>query len=117
MLRLLSDENFDDRVVQGVLRRLPGLDLVRVLDVGLRQTADPVVLEWAAGEDRILVTHDESNIPTHARARINAGLIMPGVFLVPDELPIRDAIEAICLVAVASEQAEWRHRIEYLPLR
>jgi hypothetical protein len=29
MIRLLADENFDQDLVRGVLRRLPGFDVVR----------------------------------------------------------------------------------------
>lgn len=32
MLRLAADENFDGRIVRGLLRVLPDLDLVRVQD-------------------------------------------------------------------------------------
>jgi predicted nuclease of predicted toxin-antitoxin system len=58
MLRLLADEDFDDDIIRGVLRRLSDLDLVRVQELGLAGSADPVVLERAAQEDRIVLTHD-----------------------------------------------------------
>ena len=32
MLRLLSDENFDNYIVRGLMRRLPTIDLIRVVD-------------------------------------------------------------------------------------
>jgi hypothetical protein len=35
-MKLLVDENFHRAIVRGLLRQLPGLDLVRVQDVGLR---------------------------------------------------------------------------------
>lgn len=35
MLRLLADENFNNNIVRGLLRRKPDLDIVRVQDVGL----------------------------------------------------------------------------------
>jgi len=57
-MRLLSDENFNGAILRGLIRRLPKLDVVRVQDVGLRQTDDATILEWAANEDRILLTHD-----------------------------------------------------------
>ena len=34
MLRFLADEDFDNDIVRGMLRRLPTLDLVRAQDVG-----------------------------------------------------------------------------------
>ena len=46
-MRLLTDENFNGAILRGLMRRLPELDLVRVQDVWLMNTDDPVILEWA----------------------------------------------------------------------
>jgi hypothetical protein len=35
MLKLLADENFDNQIVRGLLRRNSKLDIVRVQEVGL----------------------------------------------------------------------------------
>jgi hypothetical protein len=35
MLRLLADENIEIKIVRGLLRRKPDLDIVRVQEVGL----------------------------------------------------------------------------------
>jgi hypothetical protein len=43
--KLVSDENFDGDILRGLIRRLPALDVVRVQDVGLSNTADPIILE------------------------------------------------------------------------
>ena len=58
MLRLLADENLNHDLIRGVLRRMPSLDLVRIQEVGLREVDDSSVLEWAARERRIVLTHD-----------------------------------------------------------
>ncbi len=50
MLRLATDENFNMRIVSGVLRRLPEADIVRVQDAGLKGADDPIVLECIKGE-------------------------------------------------------------------
>ncbi len=55
-MRWLADENFDNDVIRGLRRRAPGFDVVRVQDVGLGGCADDVVLDWAAAENRILLT-------------------------------------------------------------
>jgi hypothetical protein len=34
-LRFLADEDFDNDILRGMLRRLPNLDIVRAQDVGL----------------------------------------------------------------------------------
>ena len=62
MLRLAADENFNNDIVRGLWRRKPDLDIVRVQDIGLSGADDPTVLEWAAQEGRILLTHDVSTI-------------------------------------------------------
>ena len=43
MLRLLSDENFDNHIGRDLVRRLPNIDLIRVQDVGLAQTDDRAI--------------------------------------------------------------------------
>ena len=37
MLRFLADENLNNQIVRGVLRRKPDVDIVRVQDVGLSE--------------------------------------------------------------------------------
>jgi hypothetical protein len=44
MLRLVADENCNNDIVRGLLRRRPDLDLVRVQDIGLHGAEDPAVL-------------------------------------------------------------------------
>jgi hypothetical protein len=50
VIKLATDENFHGAILRGLLRRMPVLDVVRVQDVGLAQTPDPVILAWAARE-------------------------------------------------------------------
>jgi len=45
MLLFLSDEDFNRRIMRGLRRRLPALDVVRVQDVGLITRPDAEVLE------------------------------------------------------------------------
>jgi predicted nuclease of predicted toxin-antitoxin system len=61
-VRLLTDENFNGAILRGLVRRLPELDIVRVQDVGLIHTDDPDILEWAANQRRILLTHDVATL-------------------------------------------------------
>jgi hypothetical protein len=78
MLRLASDENFNGAVVRGLFRRQPGLDLIRVQDVGLRQTPDSDILEWAANQGRVVLSHDVSTVPPVSYQRVADGKPMPG---------------------------------------
>ncbi len=58
MLRFVAGENFNNNIVRALRRRKADLDIVRVQDVGLSGADDPTVLEWAAQEGRVLLTHD-----------------------------------------------------------
>jgi predicted nuclease of predicted toxin-antitoxin system len=93
MLRFLADENFNNDVLRGVLRRNPDLDIVRVQDVGLQGLDDPTILEWAANEGRILLTHDVETMTNYAYERVTATKAMPGVFEIKRSLPLREVIE------------------------
>ena len=116
MLRLASDADFNGRALRGLLARRPGLDIVRVQDVGLRTAGHPDVLEWAAAEGRILVTHDRQTVPGHAYDRVARGLPMPGVFVVPNVQAIGRIIDAVLLADDRGMQDEWRDRVEFLTL-
>lgn len=58
MLPLLIDENFDQRILRGLRLRLPQLDFLIVQDIGLGGVDDPPLLDWAAREGRVIITHD-----------------------------------------------------------
>lgn len=117
MLRLAADENFNNDVVRGLMRRKPEIDLVRVQDAGLSGIDDPEILEWAAREGRVLLTHDVSTITRYAYERVQAGLVMPGVFEVSRRLPMAEVIDELLLLVECSLEAEWEGQVRYLPLR
>ena len=116
MLRLAADENFNGDIVRGLLRRNPKLDIIRVQDVGLSGADDPSVLQWAADQGRILVTHDISTLAKHALDRVTAGQPMPGVFEVRSVALIGQAIDDLILLAECSFEGEWEGQVRYLPL-
>lgn len=117
MLRFATDEDFNNRILRGLLRRNPALDIVRAQDAGLKGKSDPEVLEWAATEGRVLFTHDVTTMKQFAEDRIAAGLPMPGLFEVNQKLPIGQAIEEMLLLAECSLEGEWEGQIRFLPLR
>ena len=117
MLRFAADENFKSAILRGILRRNPRLDIVRVQDVGLSDEEDDVILEWAARENRILLTHDVTTVSDFAYQRVRAGKPMPGVFEIGRHVTVAQAIEDILLVAELSSDGEWEGQVQYLPLR
>ena len=116
-MKLLADENFRGAIVRGLLRRRPDLDLVRVPDVGLGEADDPTILDWAAAEGRLVLTHDAATLIGYAYNRIAAGLAMPGIIEVRQDLPIGPVIDDLLLINDASREGEWEGQVLYLPLR
>ena len=116
MLRLAADENFNNDVVRGLLRRKPDLDIIRIQEAGLSSADDQRVLAWAAQEGRIVLTHDVTTMTHCAYERVRAGQPMPGIFEVPRAVPIGRAIEDILLLVEYSLAGEWEGQVRYLPL-
>ena len=85
-------------------------------DVGLMSTPDPDILEWAAANDRIVVSGDRSTLSVYAWNRVAQGLFMPGVFLLRRNTSVTRAINALELIALTSEHNEWVNQVAYIPL-
>ena len=117
MLLFAADENLNYNIVRGLLRRKSDLNIIRIQDVGLSGKGDATILEWAAQENRILLTHDVTTITKYAYERINEGLLMPGVFEIKMISPLGDIIDDILLLADNSYENEWVGQIGYLPLK
>ena len=75
---------------------------------------DPEVLALAAGQQRVLVSHD--TMPAHFRKFRDGRKSSAGVFLVPQSLDVGTEIEELILIWSASEALEWENRLEWLPL-
>jgi hypothetical protein len=114
-LQFLADEDFRRKILRGLRRRLE-VDVVRVQDIDLSGKDDPVVLDWAAQHERIILTHDVRTMPSHDYDRVKAGLRMPGVCVVPQSLPLGLAIEELVIVSACSTKEEWESQVRYLPL-
>jgi predicted nuclease of predicted toxin-antitoxin system len=57
-MHFLADENFNNQILRGLLRRVPDADITRVQDTELAGAPDTVVLEWAVENSFIVLSHD-----------------------------------------------------------
>lgn len=108
MLRLVSDEDVHDDIIRGLRRREPVLDIVRAVDVGLGQTPDPSILEWAANDQRVLITGDLNTMVGFAWARVQSGEASLAVLALLENVGIGRVLDDILLVALcyASEEIQ-----------
>src|SRR5262249_14909560 len=115
-LQFLFDENVHGDIVEGFNQRNPAIDAVRAQDVGLRGAHDEALLEWAAVNNRILISVDKRTLPADAWARVQQALPMPGVVILRISLTIGTAIKELEVVALAGMPQDFDCNVVYLPL-
>lgn len=114
-IRFQGDYDLKRAIIIGVKRRQPEIEFQNAEDGNLRGVDDQNVLAFAAREGRILVSHDHSTMPIHF-ANFISNQDSPGLILIEQRLPVKDAIEEILLIWEASEAEEWTNRLEFIPL-
>lgn len=116
MLRLLIDENLDQRILRGLKLEIPGIDYILVQETTVKGLRDPLVLAWAAENQRVLVTHDVNTIPRYWDERVRASQPMPGVIVIPENLAVGKAIEELATLIECCELEELNSQVKYLPI-
>lgn len=113
--RFQADADFNNRIVVGLRRREPAVDIPSAADGGVIGMADPDVLLATAEAGRILLSHDRRTIPGHFTTFIK-GRMSPGGLLVAQDIDIGAGIDELLLVWAATEAEEWGNRLGYLPI-
>jgi predicted nuclease of predicted toxin-antitoxin system len=116
MIKFLADEDFNNRILRGLLRRQPELDILRIQDTPLAGAPDTLVLEWAAEHGRVLLTHDVSTMTKYAYQRLQSGRSIAGIIEVSQSTAIGQIVDDLLLIASTSMAQEYENRVEYLPL-
>ena len=93
-VRFQADADLDGRILRGLRRSAPEVDIRTAAAAGLEGLRDPEVLRISADSGRILVSQDRRTMPTHF-ARYTAAAPSPGVVLLREAIPIATAIEEI----------------------
>lgn len=94
--------------------------MLRLVDTPHSEAEDSEVLELAATEGRIVVSRDKKTLRDFAPERVSAGKRMAGLLVVRRRYLDRQAgisavVEALQLVAAASEPSEWEGVIDFIP--
>jgi hypothetical protein len=115
VLRFLADEDLRGAIFRGVQRKVPQADFVRVVDVGLSGAPDDAVLQWAASEDRVVVTHDVNTMLSVGFDRVAAGEPMPGIVAIPQSASIGQVVNDLILIVTCARDDDLRDQIVHLP--
>ena len=116
-VHFLADEDLDSDIIESLRSREPAIDILDSKEAGFRGVKDPVLLEVAAQQDRILISHDRRTMTRYFRERLAAGKSSPGLFMRSTADRLGKVIESIVLVWTASQLADWRDTVVYLPFR
>ena len=114
-IRFQADADLKHAIVAGTLRRAASLDFRRAEAVPLEGLADPVVLELAAEEGRVLVSHDVNTMERHFQDFIQQQK-SPGIILIPQKrVGIGQAIEGLILLWDVLDAADLENRVCVFP--
>lgn len=114
-IRFQADADLNDAIVFGVIRRVPQIDFKTATQAGLTELRDEQVLEIAARDNRILVSHDWKTMPFHF-GKFVLNRRSPGVLIIPQQLGIARAIEELVMIWLVSEAEEYVNSIRRVPL-
>ena len=113
-LRFQADADLNYTIVKAVPHREPSIDFTSAADSSLEGVSDPEVLERAAQEGRILVSHDRRPMLAHFRARLEAEKSSPGLFVVSQGVPLQLLVNALTGRAPVFLKAPSSHRLQNL---
>ncbi|MDX1945827.1 MAG: DUF5615 family PIN-like protein [Pirellulaceae bacterium] len=116
MLSFLFDEDFRGAIVTGLQAHYPQIEILRVVDIGLAGSDDDVLLEWAATEGHVLVSHDVNTMSDSANRRLVLGLPISGLILASQSLSIATTIHDLGFAASVCMPDELENSILWLPL-
>ncbi len=113
-IRYQADNDLRNAIVQGVVRGMPEVDFRSARAARLDGVPDPEVLEMAARDGRVLISHDFRAMPGHFR-QFAEKWRSPGVLLIEQDLPVGQAVESLLLIWEASEPGGWENRRCLIP--
>ena len=116
MIKILADQNFNGDILRGLNERIPELDCVATYEIGLAKYTDDKLLDWAANENRVIITHDAKTLPNFAYEKMAKGEKMTGVIVVSAKTLIGRAIDDLELIICGRFENEWENKVTRIPL-
>ena len=115
-IRFQADNDLNRLIVAATFRREPAIDFQTAQSAHLDYLDDETVLQHAASEGRILVTHDKRTMPKHFASFLAKGNRSPGVLLViPQDVPLRTVVDTLVLIWVDDRPEDWENAVTIVP--
>lgn len=108
MIRFLLDEHVHPAVANGL--RLRNIDAATAAEVGLLGEPDERYIEFAASEDRVIVTHDDDFLKLHAMGKPHAGI----AYCHQRERTVGELVSTLVLIYDCLLSREVKNRVEFL---
>jgi hypothetical protein len=105
-IRFQADNDLKFAIVKAVPRREPAIDFASVQESGLDGLSDPDLLDRAASDGRVLVSHDLRTMLHHFRSHLAAGKTSPGLLLVSHGESIGEVVEALVVLWAVTDPGE-----------
>jgi predicted nuclease of predicted toxin-antitoxin system len=113
--RFQADADLNQIIVVATVRLEPSIDFQTAGAAGLAARNDEEVLDVAARDGRLLVTHDQKTMPRHFAEFITRAT-SPGLLVIPQHLSVATVVEDLRLIWFITEAEEWINRVSFLPL-
>lgn len=114
-IRFQADNDLKFGIVKAVRLREPTVDFASAQEAELDQVPDSILLDRAAAEGRVLVSHDRRTMINYFRDHLEAGKDSPGLLIVSQGSAIGDVVEALLCIWAVSDPAEIQNQTFYLP--
>ena len=114
-IRYLADEDLRNEIVHACSVLEPMIEFLTVQGVGLSGAEDDFVLEFAARDGLLVVSHDKRTMVPAARHRLEFALPMTGLFLVRQRASVGAVAEDLTLIWNCESAEYWHGQIDYLP--
>lgn len=116
MIRLFIDQDFNHKILRGLRRRIADLDYITAEQIGKGGESDENHLKWALENSRVIFSHDVNTFSDAANQKLRDNERIFGLILVPQNMPIGDAISQLEIIISCSDETDFINCIQYLPL-
>jgi hypothetical protein len=115
-LKFWIDQNMSRAILVALQQAYPEHEFVYVRETEYNDAPDETLLEEAAKQGIIIITHDKRTLVGFAYDRIRAGLPMPGVIAVKQLTSIGVAIRHLVFLIGAGESSDFDKLVWHIPL-